>query len=189
MTDRHTDTPLRSFADRIHPSTAQVNIDAVDRQLLIALSHDARVPQRHLAEALGMSSPAVADRIARLKAKGIIRGFSVDIDWERLGHSTVAYLSIDNAVGQEQGAVFDALLQVRGVEEISLVTGGADMLVKIRAHGWDDLRQILASQIWTIPGVQQTETSIVIVRQEPQQVAERMLRAMPVVGERALADD
>jgi DNA-binding Lrp family transcriptional regulator len=184
MTEGPTDTPLKSFADRIHPTATPVEIDAIDKQLLVELSKDARVAQRHLAEVLGMSSPAVADRIARLKAKGVIRGFSVDIDWERLGHSTVAYLSIDNAVGQEQGAVFDALMQVRGVEEISLVTGGADMLVKIRAHGWDDLRHILASQIWSIPGVQQTETSIVIVRSEPEAVAERMLEAIPLAGEK-----
>lgn len=179
-----TTTPLKSFIDRIQPSAPEIELDAIDRRLLVELSKDARVAQRHLAEVLGMSSPAVADRIARLKARGVIRGFSVDINWEKLGHSTVAYLSIDNAVGQEQGAVFDALLQVRGVEEISLVTGGADMLVKIRAHGFDDLRYILASAIWTIPGVQQTETSIVIVRAEPEDVAERMLAAIPLAGER-----
>ncbi|GAB3600291.1 Lrp/AsnC family transcriptional regulator [Microbacterium tumbae] len=176
-------SPLKSIVDRIRPSEPEVELDAIDAQLLIELSRDARVAQRHLAEVLGMSSPAVADRIARLKAKGVIRGFSVDIDWEVLGYSTVAYLSIDRAVEQDQGAVFDALLGVRGVEEISVITGGSDMVVKIRAHGFDDLRRILTGEIWAIPGVQQTETSIVIVREEPEGVAERMLAALAGAGE------
>jgi len=184
MADDTTDTPLKSFADRILPSAPEVELDAIDTQLLVELSRDARVPQRKLAEVLGMSSPAVADRIARLKAKGVIRGFSVDINWDVLGHSTVAYLSIDNAVGFDQKAVFESLLEVRGVEEISLVTGSNDMFVKIRAHGFDDLRYILATKIWTIPGVQQTETSIVIVRAEPEGIDERMLRAAQSAGDR-----
>jgi DNA-binding Lrp family transcriptional regulator len=179
MAEEAFDAPLKSFADRIGTSAPAVELDAIDNRLLVELSRDARVPQRKLAEILGMSSPAVADRIARLKAKGVIRGFSVDIDWEMLGHSTVAYLSIDNAVGFDQRTVFETLLEARGVEEISLVTGSNDMLVKIRAHGFDDLRLILATEIWTIPGVQQTETSIVIVRAEPDGIDERMLRALP----------
>jgi Lrp/AsnC family transcriptional regulator for asnA, asnC and gidA/Lrp/AsnC family leucine-responsive transcriptional regulator len=184
MVDEMTDTPLKSFADRIGSSEPRVELDAIDTQLLIELSRDARVPQRKLAEILGMSSPAVADRIAKLKAKGVIRRFSVDLDWELLGQSTVAYLSIDNAVGFDQRSVFETLLKARGVEEISLVTGSNDMLVKIRAHGFDDLRLILATEIWTIPGVQQTETSIVIVRAEPDGIDERMLRALPRTGSR-----
>jgi DNA-binding Lrp family transcriptional regulator len=184
MADDTTNAPLKSFADHIGSSEPKVELDAIDVRLLVELSRDARVPQRKLAEVLGMSSPAVADRIARLKAKGVIRGFSVDVDWELLGHSTVAYLSIDNAVGYDQKTVFDSLLEVRGVEEISLVTGSNDMLVKVRAHGFDDLRLILATEIWTIPGVQETETSIVIVRAEPDGVDERMLRALPLARER-----
>ncbi|SDH68672.1 Lrp/AsnC family transcriptional regulator [Agrococcus jejuensis] len=178
MADETTDTPLRSFAERIRPATPEVPLDAIDVQLLMELAKDARVPQRALADVLGMSSPAVADRIARLKAKGVIRGFSVDIDWEALGHSTVAYLSIKAAVGFDQSRVFETLMGLRGVEEINVVTGANDMVVKIRAHGFDDLRQILANDVWGIPGVQQTETSIVLVRAEPEGVDARMLQAL-----------
>ena len=172
------DSPLKTLAQRIQPSGPVVELDSIDTKLLVELSRDARIPQSKLAEILGMSSPAVADRIARLKQRGVIRGFSVDIDWERLGNSTVAYLSIVAAIGHDQSVVISHLLEIRGVEEISVVTGSNDMVVKIRAHGFDDLRQILANEVWNIAGVQQTVTSIALVHAEPENVTERMLRAI-----------
>ncbi len=175
--------PLRGLAKRVQASGPSVELDAIDTRLLIELAQDARVPQRKLAEVLGMSSPAVADRIARLKSRGVIRGFRVDIDWDRLGNSTVAYLSIVAAMGQDQNSVIEQLVNVRGVEEISVVTGSTDMLVKIRAHGFDDLRTILANDIWNIEGVQKTETSIAMIRVEPDGVIERMLTSMPGDGQ------
>jgi len=179
MTDVHVnDSPLKTLAQYIQPSQPGLELDAIDTRLLVELSRDARIPQRKLAEILRMSSPAVADRIARLKQRGIIRGFSVDIDWERLGNSTVAFLSIVAAQGHDQSVVIAHLLEVRGVEEISVVTGSTDMVVKIRAHGFDDLRSILANEVWHIAGVQKTETSIALVHAEPENITERMLLAI-----------
>jgi DNA-binding Lrp family transcriptional regulator len=178
-----TEPPLRGLATRIEASGPAIELDAIDTRLLIELAKDARVPQRKLAEMLGMSSPAVADRIARLKSRGVIRGFSVDIGWDRLGNSTVAFLSIVAAMGQDQNSVIEQLVKVRGVEEISVVTGSTDMLVKIRTRGFDDLRTILATDIWNIEGVQKTETSISLIRVEPEGVTERMLNSMPGHGQ------
>lgn len=171
-------SPLQTLAGLIQPSEPVLELDATDTQLLIELSKDARIPQRKLAEMLGMSSPAVADRIARLKQRGVLRGFSVDINWDKLGNSTVAYLSISAATGHYQSVVISELIGVRGIEEISLVTGTSDLLVKIRARGIDDLRAILANEVWRIDGIQQTATSIALMHVQPENNVERMLRAM-----------
>ncbi|MDM4763876.1 Lrp/AsnC family transcriptional regulator [Galbitalea sp. SE-J8] len=183
MTDGSNSSPLSSLADRMTPTGPSVELDATDRRLLVELSADARVPQRRLAELLGMSSPAVADRIARLKARGVIRGFRVDIDWDRLGHSTVAFLSIVVDSTHDPNGVISRLLEVRGVEDITLVTGSTDLVVRLRTHGFDDLRWILASEIWNIPGVQQTETSISLLRAEPENATARMLTALDGAAE------
>jgi DNA-binding Lrp family transcriptional regulator len=171
---------MRTLSEWIQPQPA-VELDAIDRCLLSELSKDARIPQRKLAALLGMSAPAVADRINRLKARGVIRGFRADIDWDRLGVSTVAYLSISAAPGQEQHSVIVGLLKVRGVEEITVVTGAQDLIVKVRAYSFDDLRVLLANEIWTISGVQKTETSIAMIRVEPPEAAQRLLEGLPGV--------
>jgi Lrp/AsnC family leucine-responsive transcriptional regulator len=171
-------TPFRTLAERIRPYRAPVELDDTDIKLLLELAHDARAPQRKLAEALGMSSPAVADRMARLKSRGVVRGYRVDIDWAAIGYSTVTHLTVIASVGHDQNLVMEALSKVRGVEDIAVVTGGIDMLVRIRAKGFDDLRTILAEEIWTIEGIQRTENAIVLIDVEPPDVDVRRLESI-----------
>ena len=171
--------PLRSLSERISPSRPPVELDAIDVKLLVELARDARAPQRKLADVLGMSSPAVADRMARLKARGVVRGYRVDIDWDALGYSTVALLSVTASVGHEQSQVVEELAGVRGVEDISIVSGGIDMLVRIRSRGFDDLRRILADEIWTIEGIQRTETSIVLIHVDLPDAEVHMIENIP----------
>lgn len=168
-------SPLHTMRDRITAPKERAELDDVDITLLVELSRDARTPQRALAATLGMSSPAVADRIARLKSRGVIRGFRVDIDWEAIGYSTVAFLSIVAVSGEDLNSVIKQLETLRGVEEITSATGSTDLLVKIRARGFEDLRTILSENVWTIEGLQRTETAIAFVQVEPKDQAVLML--------------
>jgi len=59
--------PLRSLVDHVEQRADVVEIDQTDVALLLELSRDARAPQRSMAKSLGMSSPAVADRLNRLR--------------------------------------------------------------------------------------------------------------------------
>jgi len=167
--------PMRSLGDHVAPSPPPAELDAIDVTLLRELSKDARAPQRSLANVLGMSSPAVADRMARLKARGVIRGYKVDIDWAALGFSTVAIISVTAAAGHDQSVIVERLQAIAGVENIMIVTGGSDMLVRVRARGFDDLRSILAREIWTIEGVQRTESFISIIGIDPEDAESRLI--------------
>ncbi|WP_285251174.1 Lrp/AsnC family transcriptional regulator [Pseudarthrobacter sp. fls2-241-R2A-168] len=168
-------SPMRNLKERIRTPSPAVELDDIDITLLTELAKDARIPQRALAATLGLSAPSVADRIARLKSRGVIRGFQVNIDWDAIGYSTVAYLTIVAAAGQEINAVIGYLDQVRGVEEITSLTGATDLIVKIRARGFEDLRALLAEHIWDIDGVLRTETSIALIRIEPQDSMVKMI--------------
>lgn len=138
------------------------SLDAVDTQLLSMLAADARASLRSLGAAVGLSGPSVADRITRLRERGVIRGFTIDIDWARLGRPTLAHIAVltDKTGHIEQ--IVEQLRKVAQVEEISIVTGSTDLLVRARVADLTELRRLLVEHIWPIAGVQRVETMLAV---------------------------
>jgi len=149
--------PLSGLAEVTVPASSPVPLDAIDRQLLALLARDSRISQRRLGRELRMSPPAIGERIARLERAGVIRGYTVAIDWSALGYVT-CYLAVSAMQGAEQGPVMAALHQLPEVEEVIVITGSLDMLARVRVRDHAHLRRLLLEHVWQIDGVQRTET-------------------------------
>ncbi|MEV4313173.1 Lrp/AsnC family transcriptional regulator [Actinocrispum sp. NPDC049592] len=170
--------PLGDIGAHAAQPTSPAALDTTDMQLLLLLSRDARISQRSLARSLGMSAPAIADRIARLHRQGVIQGYGVRLDWSALGYPTIAYLTVTAGQGFEQGPIMTALAVLPEVEEVMLVTGSVDMLVRIRVRDHTHLRDLLITKIWQIPGIQRTETSLSIAEMKPKNTPADLLADM-----------
>ena len=72
--------PLGSIGGFAAEPSPPVALDVTDLRMLLLLSEDARISQRSLARELGMSAPAVADRLARLLRQGVITGYGVRLN-------------------------------------------------------------------------------------------------------------
>jgi Lrp/AsnC family leucine-responsive transcriptional regulator len=146
------------------PSTAPKpwSLDAVDTQLLTLLAADARTSLKSLGTAVGLSGPSVADRIARLTERGVIRDFTVDIDWALLGVPMLAHISLLTDKSSHIETIVRDLRSIPQVEEISIVTGSTDLLVRARVADLTQLRQLLVEHIWPIAGVQRVETTLAV---------------------------
>lgn len=72
----------------------KMKLDAADRKIVEALISDARMSLKDLAAHAGLSSPGVSERIRRLQDRGIVRGFSAEIDLKALGYSLQAIVRI-----------------------------------------------------------------------------------------------
>ena len=77
-------------------------LDAVDIGILTALGRDARITTTDLARLARMSAPSAAERVRRLEAAGVIRGYSVEIDPAALGFTLSAFIRIRPLAGQLQ---------------------------------------------------------------------------------------
>ena len=170
--------PLARLAEVADPARPQIEVDDLDLALLRALSVDARQSQRALARAVGMSPPAVADRIARLERSGAIRGYRADVDWAALGYPVVVYLSVTAGPGMELRGIIRAILEMPEAEDMSVVTGGMDLLVRLRVRDHTHLRELLLNNIFQIPGVQRTETFLSLADAEPENFAVALLDQM-----------
>lgn len=70
------------------------SFDDIDRQILELLLEDARRPFRGIADEVGLSAPAVSDRIDRLRDRGVIRRFTVDLDRATLATAEECLLTV-----------------------------------------------------------------------------------------------
>jgi Lrp/AsnC family leucine-responsive transcriptional regulator len=177
-----TSAPLARLAEVASPSTEKVEVDDLDLTLLRALAVDARQSQRALARAVGMSPPAIADRLARLERLGAIRGYRVELDWAALGYPVVVYLAVTANPGADLSEIARAIRALPEAQDMSVVTGAFDLLVRLRVRDHTHLRELLLNTIFQIPGVQRTETFLSLADAEPENFAEALLDQMSQLG-------
>ncbi|CAN5633582.1 Lrp/AsnC family transcriptional regulator [soil metagenome] len=125
------------------------------------LQDHGRISQHDLAQGVGLSAPAVGERLRKLEERGVIRHYTVVLDSRKLGRDVTAFI----AVGINGSHHFqDFLARAVGCPEVlecHSVTGQGSHLLKIRTQSTSSLESLLAEiQAW--PGVQWTTTSIVL---------------------------
>ncbi|MDB5768809.1 MAG: transcriptional regulator [Collimonas fungivorans] len=77
-------------------------LNNVDQRILETLLKDARISLKELGQQVGLSSPSVSERLHRLEERGVIRGFTVDIDPQALGYQLQAIVRIRPLPGKLQ---------------------------------------------------------------------------------------
>ena len=113
-------------------------MDAVDKAILSKLQENARIPLKNLAEYVHLSSPAVSARIERLEKEGIIQGYTVTLNHEKLGYPIVAFINLDLDPA-DKVRFYPYIEKCKNVLECSCVTGQYSILLKVSFPGTGDL--------------------------------------------------
>jgi Lrp/AsnC family leucine-responsive transcriptional regulator len=124
-----------------------LQLDLVDRKLLLALSRDGRAGASTLARAVGLSRQAVAERIRDLERRKVIRGYSADIDPSALGLGVRAHirLNLDGTQSlRREGEVVRRLVQNPLVRSVHRVSGEDCFVVEVACRRIEDVAAILA---------------------------------------------
>jgi len=138
------------------------NLDEIDNKILDMLLADSRTPLSHISQEVGLSSPAIRERINKLKKDGIIKGFSTIIDYKQLGLGLTAFIGLsmdESKCCQEE--VFTDLENIPRVLEAHFTNGEEDILVKIVTENTETLVDLLG-QMNAIDGVNRTKTLIAL---------------------------
>ncbi|MPZ92001.1 MAG: winged helix-turn-helix transcriptional regulator [Actinobacteria bacterium] len=117
-------------------------MDPVNVRLLDELSRNPRITMSELARRLGMSSPAVTDRVQRLEANGIITGYRVDLDPRALGWPVAAFVRIRPGPGQLT-RIAELAQNTPEVVECHRITGEDCFLLKVFVTEIDKLEDVL----------------------------------------------
>ena len=137
-------------------------MDSDDYQILDLLQKHGRISHSDLSAQVGLSLPAIAERIKKLEAAGVILGYTALVDAKKLGQGITAFISvqIDDPASYPQFS--GALLKVPEVTECHHVVGEFDYLVKVKTRDTTSLESLISDRIRPIDGVGRTRTVIVL---------------------------
>jgi Lrp/AsnC family transcriptional regulator, leucine-responsive regulatory protein len=136
-------------------------LDDVDLHLLELLQRHGRTSQQELAGAVGLSSPAVGERLRKLEERGVIRNYTVVVEPRRVGRDVTAFIFVGINGSVHYPPFRERVTEHPEVLECHSVTGQGSHLLKIRTESTSSLEGLLA-EIQSWPGVQWTTTSIVL---------------------------
>ena len=132
------------------------SIDGLDSRLIAELQDDARLTIAELGRRVGLSAPAVADRLRRLERDGVITGYSADVDPRALGYTLSAIMRI-RPTARLIPKVADLARETPEVVECHRITGEDCFFMKLHVRDVGHLEEVIDSFI--LYG--QTTTSII----------------------------
>lgn len=135
-------------------------LDDLDKEILKLLSHDARVSNRKIASNLGVTEGTIRGRIKRLQEDNVIRITAVT-DASLMGKPTVAYVGIKVA-HDRVAEVAKQIAELHYIRFVATMLGRYNILAITLIDSPDQLVDIVNDDIISIPGVQNTETSLSI---------------------------
>lgn len=132
-------------------------MDGTDLKILEILQQDGRISMKDLGKKVGLTSPAVSERVKRLEESGVIKGYRAVVDPQKLNKNINAF--IDIAIKAENYKKFLEFAPNKdSIIECHHVTGGDCMTIKVMVESMEEL-EILIDEIKKFGN---TKTSLIL---------------------------
>ena len=138
---------------------SKYSLDEIDLQILDMLIEDTRVPYTDISKKLNVSAGTVHVRVKKMEDSGYIKGSSLNLDYEKLGYSFIAYVGVFLHKTSETKFVLQRITEIPYVTVAHITTGKFNIFCKIRAKDTKHAKDIIF-MIDDIDGVSRTETMI-----------------------------
>ena len=136
-------------------------LDPIDHRILESLQESCKRPLAAIGEEVGLTASSVMERIHKLEAAGVIRGYAALLDARRLGLDVAAFIGV--AISHPRAALaFEREIErTPDVLECHHVTGEYTLLVKVKTENTSTLERLI-DRIRSFDGVARTETMVVL---------------------------
>jgi Lrp/AsnC family leucine-responsive transcriptional regulator len=136
-------------------------LDAIDLSILTALQGNGRKRRNELAEEIGLSLPAISERLRKLEERGYISGYAALLNAKQLGMDVTAYVIVSIDTSKHFEEFLRHVDRNPEILECHAITGEGSHLLKLRTWNTASLEQLLSAiQSWR--GVLGTRTSVVL---------------------------
>jgi len=125
----------------------KIDVDRIDQIIIDHLERDGRISISDLAEIVGLSRPAVSERIEKLQKEGIIKGFSAVIDHNVVVNQVIAFVAARHPgmlMGKAEAAVYE-LSRKKEILEVHGVAGEDCLYLKVRVKDMKELNELVRS--------------------------------------------
>jgi len=134
------------------------SLDEKDRLIIKALKEDARRSFVDIANAVGLSEPAVRRRVKNLVKRGVVKRFTVETDMNKAA-SAITLVSVDPSVPTTQ--ISEEMLKMDGVQVVYEITGQYDIAVIVSGSSIAAINNSI-DEIRRLKGVENTNTIIIL---------------------------
>lgn len=138
---------------------AHHNLDSLDKKILRLIAEDARMPFLEVARVCNVSGAAIHQRIQKLSNQGVLKGSKFNIDPEKIGYETCAFIGINLKHPENFDEVVEKLKRIPEIVECHYTTGDYDMFMKIYALNNHHLLNIIHDKLQPL-GLASSETLI-----------------------------
>lgn len=138
---------------------AHHNLDSLDKKILKLIAEDARMPSLEVARVCNVSGAAIHQRIQKLSNQGVLKGSKFNIDPEKIGYETCAFIGINLKHPENFDEVVEKLKRIPEIVECHYTTGDYDMFMKIYALNNHHLLNIIHDNLQPL-GLSRSETII-----------------------------
>jgi Lrp/AsnC family leucine-responsive transcriptional regulator len=132
-------------------------MDKIDRKLLDALQHDARLSYRELGKRVGLTAPAVAERVRKLEVSKVITGYHARVNPAAFGHTIEALMTVSYA-SQHAKRMYKLAQSTPEILECLHVTGHGSVVLRVVARSTRQLEELMLK----VQQIGATETSIIL---------------------------
>ncbi len=138
-----------------------MKLDPTDFEILALLQDHCKTPLAKIGDQVGLSAPAVIERIKKLEEGGVITGYCATLDAPKLGRGITAFIGVmvDRPVAIEE--IEEQIDDCPDILECHHVTGAYTLLLKVKTESTQSLEQVIA-QLRALEGVNRTETLVVL---------------------------
>jgi Lrp/AsnC family leucine-responsive transcriptional regulator len=136
-------------------------LDATDGAILELLQENCKQPLAAIGEKVGLSAPAVVERIHKLEEAGVIRAYAAQLDARKLGRDVAAFIGVSTGHPDAIRAVESAMAGVDEVLECHHVTGAHTLMLKVKTRNTESLERLI-ERVRSVEGVSRTETMVVL---------------------------
>ncbi len=146
-------------------------IDQIDLKILSILQNNGRTRLADIADEVELSAPAVMERVKKLEASGVIKGYQALVDGKKVGKDITAFIGVSIGNQRDIDQFATQVLRYQDVLECHHVTGDESFILKVKSANTGSLEKLLG-QIRSVEGVTRTVTKIVLSTAKESQTLE-----------------
>ena len=136
-------------------------IDDIDHKILEILQNTGRDSASHIATEIGMSVPAVSERIHKLEESGVISGYEAIVDPKKVGLDVAAIITLVSESSRNFDEIVKLANETQEVVQCFTTTGAGSHLLIVNTENSESLEWLLR-EIQSWPGVLRTETQLIL---------------------------
>lgn len=136
-------------------------LDDIDHGILELLQADCKATLARVGEQVGLSAPAIVERVKKLEHEGFIEGYHARLNARLLGLDVSAFISVWTTHARAMDELTQHLATFEDVLECHHVTGDPTLLLKVKTRNTQSLERLI-SAVRSLHGVERTETNVVL---------------------------